>query len=99
MIGDTKRTIEKIKTVFSGKPVQGLFAATSKGSAEVEMTTDELKSLAFAAERYREMLAEVIDANYGTASHHIGDGDGMDEGRAEEIRGFWEEYIAEKHAG
>lgn len=41
-------------------------------------------------ERLRRMLSTVIDANYGTSYHHIGDGDGIPEAQAKEIAGWWQ---------
>ena len=35
------------------------------------------------------MLDNVLDANYGVAVHHIGDGDGLDDAQAEELRTYW----------
>jgi hypothetical protein len=42
---------------------------------------------------YRRMLTNVIDANYGTSWHHIGDGDGMPPDAAAELAGFWREHL------
>lgn len=40
-------------------------------------------------ERLRRMLSTVIDANYGTDYHHIGNGDGIPEPQAKEIADWW----------
>lgn len=44
-------------------------------------------------ERLRRMLSTVIDANYGTSFHHIGDGDGIPEAQANEIAEWWKSEL------
>ena len=43
--------------------------------------------------RLTRMLVTVIDANYGTSYHHIGDGDGIPEGQAKEIQEWWQAHL------
>lgn len=45
------------------------------------------------AGKLKRMLATVLDANYGTSYHHIGDGDGIPENDAEEIRLWWKDHL------
>lgn len=39
--------------------------------------------------KVEDMLARVLDAHYGLAFHHIGDGDGIDAREATEIKAWW----------
>jgi len=39
--------------------------------------------------KVEDMLASVLDSHYGVATHHIGDGDGIDPREATEIRAWW----------
>ena len=41
-------------------------------------------------EHLKRMLRAVLDAQYGAAVHHIGDGDGLNPDTAKEIQEFWE---------
>lgn len=50
-------------------------------------------------DKLEKMLVTVIDANYGAASHHIGDGDGIPESEASEISLWWETYLYNKQKG
>lgn len=47
----------------------------------------------YTADDYRRMLINLIDAHYGAAFHHIGDGDGLLEQEAKEISDFWEWHL------
>lgn len=49
----------------------------------------------YSVDDYRRMLVNVLDVNYGTSWHHIGDGDGLPPGQAEEIAEFWRDYVDE----
>lgn len=49
----------------------------------------------YTADDYRRMLVNVLDAHYGGAVHHIGDGDGLPEHEAAEIREFWQQRMDE----
>ena len=42
------------------------------------------------------MFDEVLDAHYGTAIHHIGDGDGIADARAHQIRAYWHNRLEDK---
>lgn len=44
----------------------------------------------------QEMLNELIDCHYGTATHHIGDGDGISKKMAARIREYWKDYLLER---
>ena len=43
-----------------------------------------------------EMLNELIYCHYGVATHHIGDGDGIPDEMAENIRAYWEYHLGRK---
>lgn len=60
-------------------------------SEDFKAATDEVDNL-------RRMLVNVIDANYGTTVHDIGNGDGLAETEAAEIREFWQAYLERKTA-
>lgn len=47
-------------------------------------------------EQLTRMLANVIDANYGTDVHDIGNGDGLSPEEAAEIQTWWQEYLDSK---
>lgn len=50
-------------------------------------------------DKLEKMLVTIIDANYGASPHHIGDGDGIPEREANEIRLWWETYLYNKQKG
>ena len=52
----------------------------------------------YTADDYKRMLINVIDANYGSSFHHIGDGDGIPSKEAAEIAEFWREHLEQIQA-
>lgn len=62
------QTVEKIRMIYSGKPVLGLFVATATGSREIELSTDDLKAL---ADAYEAAIAERDD--YRQVVEHYAD--------------------------
>lgn len=46
-------------------------------------------------DRLRGMLISVLDANYGTAVHDIGSGDGLIAAEIAPIQRFWREHLNE----
>lgn len=61
----------------------------------------DVKELLDEREHLRRMLSTVIDANYGTSYHHIGDGDGIPHEQAKEIAEWWRlelEQVQRKYA-
>jgi hypothetical protein len=55
--------------------------------------TGRLAMKNYTADDYKRMLINVIDANYGTSWHDIGNGDGMPPKEAAEIAEFWHDYL------
>jgi len=47
-------------------------------------------------EALKEMLNELIDANYGIQVHHIGDGDGLSEEMADKVKVYWQAHLGRK---
>lgn len=82
-----------------GKPIFRV-AETYKPHAEVtaEIVRDHqlaacVPTLVEQRDLLTRMLATVIDANYGTSYHHIGDGDGIPEEQAKEIQEWWRAHL------
>ena len=57
--------------------------------------TDYLCERHASVDDLEKMLNEVLDAHYGVATHHIGDGDGISPEMAEKIKVYWRKHLTE----
>lgn len=65
---------------------------------QVERKEDEMREPIpeLETDRLRKLLFAVLDAHYGTDLHHVGDGDGIPEWQADELREFYDEEMVRR---